>query len=121
MISPNTAPSIIPPSLFTVLLHNGQIILEEKLREEETRKFMENAFRDGEIKTKGTDIDKLLPPVSRFNGSSRGKKKQSVIEKFKIFFEKYSGLGNVKFTYPYDTSKSLDRVAEESIHYGEEQ
>lgn len=98
-----------------------QIILEEKLREEETRKFMENAFRDGEIKTKGTDIDKLLPPVSRFNGSSRGKKKQSVIEKFKIFFEKYSGLGNVKFTYPYDTSKSLDRVAEESIHYGEEQ
>ncbi len=98
-----------------------QIILEEKLREEETRKFMENAFRDGEIKTKGTDIDKLLPPVSRFNGSSRGKKKQSVIEKFKIFFEKYSDLGNVKFTYPYDTSKSLDRVAEESIHYGEEQ
>ena len=69
----------------------------------------------------GTDIDKLLPPVSRFNGSSRGKKKQSVIEKFKIFFEKYSDLGNVKFTYPYDTSKSLDRVAEESIHYGEEQ
>lgn len=98
-----------------------QIILEERLREEETRKFIENAFRDGEIKTTGTDIDKLLPPVSRFNGSSRGKKKQSVIEKFKMFFEKYSGLGNVKFIYPYDTSKPLDRVAEESVHYGKEE
>lgn len=32
-----------------------QIIQEEKLKEPETRKFLENAFRDGEIKTTGTD------------------------------------------------------------------
>ena len=42
------------------------IIAEEKLKPEDTRKFMENAFRDGEIKTAGTDIDKLMPPISRF-------------------------------------------------------
>ena len=36
-----------------------QIIRDEKLRESENRKFLENAFRDGEIKTTGTDIDKL--------------------------------------------------------------
>lgn len=33
---------------------------------QDTRRFLAHAFRDGEIKTAGTDIDKLLPPVSRF-------------------------------------------------------
>ena len=69
-----------------------QIIQEEKLREPETRKFLENAFRDGEIKTTGTDIDKLMPPVSRFGGGKRAEKKQTVIEKLKAFFEKFFGI-----------------------------
>ena len=72
----------------------AQIIQEEKLREPETRKFLENAFRDGEIKTTGTDIDKLMPPVSRFGGGKRAEKKQTVIEKLKAFFEKFFGIGN---------------------------
>lgn len=70
-----------------------QLIQEEKLREPETRKFLENAFRDGEVKTTGTDIDKLMPPVSRFGGGSRAKKKQTIIEKLQKFFEKFFGLG----------------------------
>lgn len=37
--------------------------------------------------------DKILPPVSRFGGGGRAKKKQSVIEKLKGFFEKYFGIG----------------------------
>ena len=69
------------------------IIKEERLKPEETRKFLENAFRDGEIKTAGTDIDKLMPPVSRFGGGKRAEKKQGVISKFKTFFEKYFGIG----------------------------
>jgi type I restriction enzyme R subunit len=69
------------------------LIAEEKLKSEETRKFVENAFRDGLLKTTGTDIDRLMPPVSRFGGGgSRDKKKQTIIEKLKIFFEKYFGL-----------------------------
>ena len=44
------------------------------------------------MKTTGTDIDKILPPVSRFGGG-RAKKKQTVLEKLKAFFEKYFGLG----------------------------
>lgn len=55
----------------------AQIISEEHLKEPETRKFVENAFRDGEVRTTGTDIDKLMPPVSRFGGG-RAKKKQTV-------------------------------------------
>lgn len=69
------------------------IIAEEKLKPDETRKFLENSFREGEIKTVGTDIDKFMPPVSRFGGGIRAKKKQGVIEKLKAFFEKYFGVG----------------------------
>ncbi len=71
----------------------AQIIAEEKLKEPETRKFMENSFRDGEVKTIGTDIDKLLPPVSRFGGGKREEKKQTVIDRLKALFEKFFGIG----------------------------
>ncbi len=69
------------------------IIDEEKLKADEAKKFIENSFRDGDIKTTGTDIDKILPPISRFSsGVNRTVKKQTVIEKLKTFFEKYFGL-----------------------------
>lgn len=71
----------------------NRIIEEEKLKPEETRKFMDNSFRDGALKTIGTDIDKLMPPVSRFGAGNRAEKKQSVIEKFKTFFERFFGIG----------------------------
>ena len=75
-----------------------QLIQEEKLKPAETRQFIENAFRDGEVKTIGTDLDKILPPVSRFGGGNRSQKKQTVIEKLKAFFEKYFGIGNKTFS-----------------------
>lgn len=68
------------------------IIGEEKLKPEETRKFLDGSFRDGTMKTTGTDIDKILPPISRFSGGGRVAKKQGVIEKLMAFFEKYLGL-----------------------------
>lgn len=72
-----------------------ELIQEEKLKPEETKKLMENAFRDGVLKTTGTDVDKILPPVSRFGGGgSRDNKKQTVINKLRSFFEKYFGLIN---------------------------
>ncbi|MDD3471027.1 MAG: type I restriction endonuclease subunit R [Thermoguttaceae bacterium] len=66
------------------------IIAEEKLKPEETRKFINHSFRDGTLKTTGTDIDKIMPPVSRFGGG-RAAKKQGLIEKLTKFFEKYFG------------------------------
>ena len=74
-----------------------QIIAEERLKETETRKFLEDSFRNGEIKTTGTDIEKILPPVSRFGGSNRAQKKQTVIDKLKAFFERFFGLGDSSF------------------------
>ena len=75
-----------------------EIIATEKLKNDETRKFIANAFRDGSLKTTGTEIDKLMPPVSRFGGGGRAKKKQGVIEKLKAFFEKYFGLGIAEYS-----------------------
>jgi type I restriction enzyme R subunit len=69
-----------------------ELITSEKLRPEETRKFVDNAFRDGSLKTTGTDIDKIMPPVSRFGGGNRNEKKLGIIDKLMSFFEKYLGL-----------------------------
>ncbi len=69
------------------------IIDAERLNEKETRKLLNNALEDGEIKTIGTDIDKVMPPMSRFgknkNGENRDKKKQQIICLLQDILERY--------------------------------
>ena len=104
-----------------------QIITEEKLNEAETRRFLEDSFRNGEVKTTGTDIDKLMPPVSRFGGGNRAAKKQTIIDKLKAFFERFFGIGDSSFTkiekveasYNYNPEPLL-MVAEEKAELSEE-
>lgn len=64
----------------------AEIIDKERLKSEETKKFIDNSFRDGILKTIGTDIDKIMPPVSRFGGG-RAEKKEGIIEKLKKFLK----------------------------------
>ena len=72
------------------------LIEEEKLKPDETREFIERSFRDGELKTIGTDIDKIMPPVSRFGGSGRADKKTNLIRRLMAYFpECGSVLGNM--------------------------
>lgn len=99
------------------------IINSEKLKPEETRRFLEKAFADGEIKTTGTEITALMPPVSRFGGGQdRSEKKQTVIDKLKEFFDKYFGIGN-QFkatdivTYDSFVSDDLLKVAENKVDF----
>lgn len=68
-----------------------KIIDEEKLKPEQTRSYIAKSFDFGSLKTNGTVIDDIMPPVSRFGGG-RAKKKTGVIEKLQGFFEKYIGL-----------------------------
>ena len=69
-----------------------QIIAEEKLKPDEAKHFIDNSFRDGTLKTTGTDFDRIMPPVSRFGGGSRTEKKQGIIRRLSGFFEKYLGV-----------------------------
>jgi type I restriction enzyme R subunit len=70
-----------------------RIIADESLNPDETKKFVDNAFRDGGIPTTGTAITKILPPVSRFSkNNNHSAKKQTVLEKLAAFFERYFGL-----------------------------
>ena len=99
------------------------IIQSERLKEAETRKFMDNCFRDGEVKTIGTDIEKILPAVSLFGGGNRAEKKEGVVAKLKNFFDKYFGIGTAPtfakddeksiITYQFRQNNELLRVAEE--------
>ena len=86
-----------------------------------------NAFRDGVLKTTGTEIDKLMPPVSRFGGGNRAHKKLGVIEKLKAFFEKYYGLGitemqaeEQKQADVYKINPNHRMAADGSVDYGKE-
>lgn len=101
------------------------LISEENLNEGETRKFLDNSFRDGQVKTTGTDIEKILPPMRRFGGGNRTERKETIIKKVKKFFEKYLGIGdfeNEDNAIVYDdtddeSSEYLDMVAEGGEEY----
>lgn len=79
-----------------------KIIVEENLDHDKTYKFIESAFRDGDVPITGTAIVKTLPPMSMFNQDDKGvnirmKKKESVLEKFKMFFERFFDISEKSF------------------------
>lgn len=70
------------------------IIAEEGLNADETRAFVERAFRDGVVNGFGTDLAKALPPVTRFSpDGNHAEKKRVVLERLNMFFERFFGLG----------------------------
>ena len=64
------------------------IITEERLKPEETRRFVEASFRDGSIRENGTEVAAILPPMSRFS-KDRATKKETVLSRLKAFFERF--------------------------------
>lgn len=76
----------------------NKIISTCRLKPEETRTFIANSFRDGILRTTGTDFDQILPPVSRFGGG-REKIKNEVLEELKKYFDKYFGLVTPDMTF----------------------
>lgn len=69
-----------------------QIIADENLKDAETRAYLDQCFAEGQLRTNGTLIDDIMPPVRRFGGGDRAAKKQSIIERLTTFFEKFSGV-----------------------------
>lgn len=72
----------------------ARIVSEEGLNAAATKRFLDNAFRDGVFQTGGTAIIDVMPPVSRFAAAGgHGVRKQTVIERLTAFFERFHGLG----------------------------
>lgn len=70
-----------------------QIIDDESLKPIETKAFIDAAFRDGALATSGTDVTKILPPVSRFaKNNNHASKKQAVLARLTAYVDKYLGL-----------------------------
>lgn len=69
----------------------SRIITDNNLNSAETERFIANSFRDGILKTTGTDIDRIMPAMSRFSSDNRAEKKQGIITRLAKFFEKYFG------------------------------
>ncbi len=67
-----------------------EIIKQENLDHDETYKFVRKSFRNGSLETTGTELAKVLPPVSRFSpGGERSKKREVVLDKLMRFFERF--------------------------------
>jgi type I site-specific deoxyribonuclease, hsdR family len=74
-----------------------QIIDDEKLDKKATYTFVENAFRDGYIQSTGTGLSRILPPMSRFSPSGeRSKKRETVLEKLRDFFDRFFDVSSGK-------------------------
>ena len=71
-----------------------EIIQSENLKEEETRQFISDSFKNGFVKTTGTDIVKIMPATGRFGRNSNINKKQTVLSKILKFFEKFFGIAS---------------------------
>ena len=73
-----------------------QIIEDENLDREQTYKFMQRSFVNGEVSDTGTAITKILPPVSFFDRESakRATMRERVYEKLKAFFNRFFGIAD---------------------------
>ena len=71
----------------------AELIERESLKPDEAVKFFEGSLRDGVLKTTGTDIDQILPPLSRF-GTVRQVAKDRIIAALQILFDRYKGIGD---------------------------
>jgi len=71
----------------------GKIIADENLDAQETVAFINKALADGELKSAGTAVTKLLPAKNMFSPSyEHSLQKFMVIEKLKAFFDRFSNL-----------------------------
>ena len=72
-----------------------RIIDEEHLNKEKTYEFMRRAFASGEIRESGTDITKILPPVSFFNpDAKRPAMRRRVLAKLRSFFDRFFAIAD---------------------------
>lgn len=72
----------------------AQLVQSEGLNDSLTRKFMEKSFSAGEVSELGTDINDLMPRMSRFGAAAkaRAEKKSRIVESMRNMFNEFVGL-----------------------------
>ncbi|EGL13098.1 type I restriction endonuclease subunit R [Gardnerella vaginalis] len=82
----------------------AQLVQSEGLNDSLTRKFMEKSFSAGEVSELGTDINDLMPRMSRFGAAAivRAEKKSRIVESMRNMFNEFVGL--IGFSQ-YDSQK----------------
>ena len=76
----------------------NKIIEQENLNKEETYTFIKNSFRNGSVQTNGQDIERVLPPMSRFDKTiNRTQRKHNIITLLLEFFNRFFGITNGEF------------------------
>lgn len=75
------------------LIELESLIQQENLDIPATHVFIEEAFRDGELKLLGPRVSRILPPRSMFTPENEyGTQKQRVLEKLQQFFDRFRSL-----------------------------
>lgn len=85
-----------------------EIITEENLNREKTLAFVEQSFRNGEVRESGTAIAEILPPMGLFGnaGARRAEKKKTVIKCLKEYFDRFFDISGGNFFNP-DNAESV--------------
>lgn len=75
------------------------IIEEENLNRGKALDFIEQSFRNGEVRESGTGIAGILPPMGLFGnaGARRAEKKKIVIKRLKEFFDRFFDISGGNF------------------------
>lgn len=78
------------------------IIAEENLNHEKALAFVEQSFRNGEVRESGTGIADLLPPMGLFGnaGALRAEKKRTILRRLKEFFDRFYDISGGTFFRP---------------------
>ncbi len=80
------------------------IIEEENLNRGKALDFIEQSFRNGEVRESGTGIVDILPPMGLFGnaGTRRAEKKKTVIKRLKEFFDRFYDISGGIFSEARD-------------------
>lgn len=76
------------------------IIEEENLNRSKALDFIEQSFRNGEVRESGTGIADILPPMGLFGnaGARRAEKKKNVVRRLKEFFDRFYDISGGTFS-----------------------
>lgn len=72
----------------------SELIQSEGLNDSKTRRFMYKSFNAGEVSELGTDINDLMPRMSRFGSAARARaqKKTRIIDRMRELFNEFVGI-----------------------------